>query len=67
MKNLIPIYPIQLPEYNLEQRPDFATIAAKLDKIVEEYFFGKWLAVRGVSLQDHPDRSYPFLNLPKSV
>jgi len=55
------IFSEKIPGYNLEQIPDFATIGKRLDNIVKENFPNKWLAVRGVSLQDHPGRSLTWL------
>lgn len=55
------VFTVKIPEYNLEQSPDFSKIGAKLDNILKENFPGKWLAVRGVSLQDHPGRSLAWL------
>ena len=61
MKNSMKVFTVKIPEYNSEQSPDFSKIGAKLDNILKENFSGKWLAVRGVSLQDHPGRSLAWL------
>lgn len=52
---------VKIPEYKSEQSPDFSKIGAKLDDILKEDFSGMWVAVRGVSLQDHPGRSLSWL------
>lgn len=61
MKNSMKVFAVKIPEYNLEQSPNFTVIGAKLDNIIKENFPGKWLAVRGVSLQDHPGGSLAWL------
>ena len=38
-------------------RPNFGSIGAKLDDVIKKHFPRHWIAVRGVSLQDHPVRS----------
>ncbi len=55
------VFRVKMPEYNLEQSPDYSKIGAKLDDILAINFPGKWLAVRGVSLQDHPGKSLTWL------
>jgi len=55
------IFTVKIPEYNSDQSPNFSKIGTKLDNILKENFLDKWLAVRGVSLQDHPGRSLAWL------
>jgi hypothetical protein len=54
MKDGIPVYTIALPEYTVEQQPDWLPIGRKLDRLIEEHFAGKRLAIRGIDLVDHP-------------
>jgi hypothetical protein len=61
MKNSMKVFTVKIPEYNLAQSLNFTVIGAKLDNIIKENLPGKWLAVRGVSLQDHPGRSLAWL------
>jgi len=61
MKNFVKIFTVKIPEYNLKRSPNFLEIGTRLDNILKENFSGKWLAVRGVSLQDHPGRSLTWL------
>ncbi len=55
------IFSIKIPEYNLDQHPNFSVIGKKLDNTIKENFSGKWLAVRGISLRDHPDKTLAWL------
>lgn len=45
---------IPLPEYNLEKTPNYPKIAKKLHELVEQHFEGQNIAIRGISLTDHP-------------
>lgn len=50
----VPVYEIAIPEYTVEQEPDFLAIGARLDAMIEAYFPGRWIAIRGIGLIDHP-------------
>ncbi len=50
----VPIYEIALPEYTIEQEPDFLAIGTKLDRLVETHFPEGWVAIRAIGLVDHP-------------
>jgi hypothetical protein len=54
MKDAIPVYTIALPEYTIEQEPDWLPIGRKLDQLIESHFPGKRIAIRGIGLVDHP-------------
>lgn len=54
---MIPIYELHLPEYKLDQKPDYGSIGKKIDEEFIRNFHGKWIAVRGISIQDHPGKS----------
>ena len=51
------IISISLPEYNIDTQPDYQAIGAKIDKLLEENFSGKDVAIRALSLTDHPQFS----------
>jgi hypothetical protein len=48
------IVSILLPEYRIDSQPNYQVIGAKIDKALEENFNGKDIAVRALSLADHP-------------
>lgn len=49
------IISLSLPEYQIETKPDYETIGQKIDKTLEENFYGKQIAIRAISLIDHPN------------
>jgi hypothetical protein len=57
LRNRIPVYTISLPEYTVEQEPDYRAVGSKLDRAIQTHFPGKWMAIRGIGLIDHPDKS----------
>jgi hypothetical protein len=44
---------IALPEYTIDKQPDYGAIGAKIDRLLESSFEGKFLE-RALSLTDHP-------------
>lgn len=48
------IISLPLPEYNIDVRPNYQTSGAKIDKALEDNFYGKDVAIRAISLTDHP-------------
>lgn len=53
--NLKPvIISLPLPEYTIDSQPDYQALGAKIDKALEESFQGKDVALRALSLTDHP-------------
>lgn len=54
MENRTLVVSISLPEYNINTRPDYQAVGAKIDKSLEENFYGKSVAIRALSLTDHP-------------
>jgi hypothetical protein len=54
---MAPVTTISLPEYNVEQEPDWLPIGRKLDTIIESQFAGRRIAVRGIGMVDHPELS----------
>lgn len=53
----IPIHSIALPEYALDPEPYFYAVGTKLDTFIKENFPNQWIAVRAISLQDHPNQT----------
>ncbi len=45
---------LPLPEYTIETQPNYQTIGKKIDDTLEKNFFGKQIAIRALSLTDHP-------------
>jgi hypothetical protein len=54
MGDSIPIYTVSLPEYTAEEEPDYPAVGRKLDQVIETHFPDKKMAIRGISLVDHP-------------
>lgn len=50
-----PVYTITLPEYTVDTEPDYAVIGQKLDRLLETHFADSRVAIRGISLTDHPN------------
>jgi len=48
------IISISLLEYNIDKQPDYQAIGTKIDETLERYFNGKDVAIRALSLTDHP-------------
>jgi len=48
---------IPLPEYGITTPPDFTAIGAKIDKALEDNFRGKEVAIRAISLAEHPGKT----------
>lgn len=49
----IPVYKIDIPEYALQNRPDFEAVGAKIDTILKKHFLGQKIIVRAVGSQEH--------------
>jgi hypothetical protein len=45
---------LPLPEYSIDSQPDYVAIGIKIDRIIEENFAGKDVAIRAISSMDHP-------------
>ena len=45
---------LPLPEYTIDTQPDYQAIGKKIDDNLEKNFFGKKVAIRALSLTDHP-------------
>ena len=58
MKNLeIPIYEVDISEYNIKKRPVYKKIGKKLDEVIKKHFLGKNAAIRVLSSIEHKDKS----------
>ncbi len=44
---------ISIPEYAIENQPDYKSVGSKIDKVISENFEGHFL-VRELSISDHP-------------
>lgn len=51
------IISLPLPEYNIDKQPDYQAIGAKIDKVLEKNFNDKDVAIRALSITDHPQFS----------
>ena len=50
----IPVYPLDLPEYSIARKPDYAALGPFIDRFIVECFAGRRIALRAVFLDDHP-------------
>ena len=48
------IISLPLPEYSIQTKPDYQILGDKIDKSLEENFSDKDVAIRALSMQDHP-------------
>jgi hypothetical protein len=51
------IIELSLPEYGIDTPPDFEAIGKKIDAALEEAFPGKEVALRAISLAEHPGKT----------
>jgi len=51
------IIQLSLPEYHVQDESDFNAIGFQVEEKIGEEFPNKWLAMRGISLADHPGKS----------
>ncbi|MFH0770472.1 MAG: DegT/DnrJ/EryC1/StrS family aminotransferase [Candidatus Peregrinibacteria bacterium] len=52
-----PVFPLPLPEYTIDAKPNYQSIGAKIDEELEKHFPGKDVAIRALSTTDHPQYS----------
>jgi hypothetical protein len=50
----VAVFSVALPDYGMDHEPDFSALGHKLDALIVRCFPGRRLAVRGLSLSDHP-------------
>jgi len=48
------IVSVAIPEYTIEMQPDYIAIGEKIDQVIEENFPGQDIAIRAISIADHP-------------
>ncbi len=48
------IISLSLPEYTIATQPNYQTLGQKIDNVLEENFNGLDVAIRAISLTDHP-------------
>lgn len=48
-----PSYSLHIPEYSIQLQPDYKKIGVLIDDEVKKRFFGRHVAIRYLSLQDH--------------
>jgi hypothetical protein len=53
----VAVYSIALPDYRVDHEPDFLALGRVLDAQIIRFFPRRRLAVRGLSLTDHPGKS----------
>jgi len=49
-----PTLTVTIPDYVIGHKPDYIAIGEKIDKIIKDHFSRKSIAIRCLSLQDHP-------------
>ena len=54
MNTSVPIYVISLPNYRLDKEPDYLRWGKAVDEVIKKHFIGKEIAIRALSLADHP-------------
>jgi hypothetical protein len=52
-----PVLSISIPKYRINKKPNYSAIGEKLENIIKKNFFNKDIAVRCLSLRDHPKKS----------
>lgn len=48
---------VPLPDYTVHTEPDHAEIGRRVDDVIREHFAGRKIVARGISADDHPDRT----------
>ncbi len=56
-RDRIPVFEIELPQYQADQEPDHKAIGKIVDNELKKHFFGQSILVRGVASSEHPDKS----------
>ncbi|MEM7034334.1 MAG: hypothetical protein AAF629_32625 [Chloroflexota bacterium] len=51
---MTPVHTLSLIDYRSDTKPDYATLGSQLDRFIEIKFPGQRIAIRGISLADHP-------------
>jgi len=53
----VPIYTINLPQYQVDTEPDDEAIGAIIDTEIRKHFLGKSILIRGIASSEHPDKT----------
>lgn len=53
----IPVYKISVPEYRVDERPNFKSVGSKIDKLIIKHFLNKRVVIRCIGSKDHPGKS----------
>lgn len=53
----IPVYELDLPEYQVDKEPDHEAIGNKVDAFIKQHFLGQYIAVRCLGSSEHPGKS----------
>lgn len=51
-----PVYVLSIPEYRADSKPNYTAVGSIIDNTIKDHFSGK-IALRYLSMQDHPDIS----------
>ncbi|HVX48071.1 MAG TPA: hypothetical protein VHA05_01810 [Candidatus Saccharimonadales bacterium] len=51
------ILTVELPRYTVETEPDHKSIGKVVDEVIKQNFAGQVIVVRGISSNQHPDKS----------
>lgn len=51
-----PVYTLSIPAYKQNEKPDYGKIGKLIDDTLKEKFLHKNIAIRCLSLQDHPNK-----------
>lgn len=51
------ILTISVPQYTIDTEPDHKAIGKAVDSLIRQYFAGQTVIVRGISSNEHPDKS----------
>lgn len=53
----IPVYTINLPEYQVNKEPNHDKIGRKVDDFIKKHFMGKHVAIRCLGSREHPRKT----------
>ena len=56
-KREIPIYTINLPEYQVDKEPDHDKIGKKVDNFIKKYFINQHIVIRCLGSREHPRKT----------
>ena len=56
-QNNIPIFTLNIPEYQVDEEPDDKAIGKLLDDEIKKHFLGQSILVRGIASSEHPTKT----------